>query len=155
MASVLIVFEGIDGAGKTTQARHLASALARPGREILATKEPTDGPAGRRLRASAAGSRPVCAEELALFVEDRRQHVAEVLTPALDRGAVVIVDRYYFSTAAYQGARGLDPAAILALHATFAPRPDRLFLLDVEPEVGVARVRRRILAEVMPLLGGT
>lgn len=143
----LIVFEGIDGAGKTTQARHLAEALRSRGFEVLSTKEPTEGPAGRRLRESAKTGRLPAEQELALFVEDRRQHVAEVLEPALARGVVVIVDRYYFSTAAYQGARGLDPNTILALHETFAPRPDRLILLDVDPAVGVGRVRQRDVVE--------
>lgn len=143
----LIVFEGIDGAGKTTQARHLAGSLASRGHEVVSTKEPTDGPSGRRLRASATTGRLPADEELALFVADRREHVRDRIAPALARGAVVIVDRYYFSTAAYQGARGLDWNEILALHATFAPTPDRLILLDVDPGVGVARVRRRDVVE--------
>ena len=143
----LIVFEGIDGAGKTTQARHLAQALAARGHEVVSTKEPTDGPAGSRLRASARTGRLPAEEELALFVEDRRAHVHDRIAPALARGAVVIVDRYYFSTAAYQGARGLDWHEILALHETFAPRPDRLILLDVDPGVGVSRVRSRDVVE--------
>ncbi|MEQ1502133.1 MAG: dTMP kinase [Myxococcota bacterium] len=147
MRGSLIVFEGIDGAGKTTQARHLASALARLGLEVILEKEPTDGPHGARLRASAKTGRLPAEDELALFLADRREHVSGVLEPALARGAVVLVDRYYLSTAAYQGARGLDPDAIVRQNEAFAPIPDRVVWVDVDPAVGVGRVRRRDTAE--------
>lgn len=140
---VLVAIEGIDGAGKTTQAARLGEALAKLGIEVVRTKEPTDGPWGRRLRASAASGRLSPDEELNAFLEDRRQHVAELILPALARGAAVIVDRYYFSTAAYQGARGRDPDELLRLNESFAPPPDLLVLIEVAPEVGVERIRAR------------
>lgn len=143
MRGRLIVFEGIDGAGKTTQARRLVAHLAASGVPALYTKEPTDGPHGRRIRATATAGRLPAEEELALFVADRREHVATVIEPALARGTTVIVDRYYLSTAAYQGARGLDPARILEQNEAFAPPPDVCFLLDIDPAAGVARVRGR------------
>jgi len=140
---VLVVFEGIDGAGKTTQLARLADRLAAAGLPVVRAKEPTEGPHGARLRASARTGRLPAAEELALFEADRREHVATVLAPALARGDVVLLDRYYFSTAAYQGARGLDAAEILARNERFAPAPDLLVILEVPVDVGLARIRAR------------
>jgi dTMP kinase len=139
----LIAFEGIDGAGKTTQARRLAATLRADGLEVIETKEPTNGPIGQRIRASAQTGRLPIDEELALFVADRREHVATLIRPALARGAWVLVDRYYPSTVAYQGARGKDPAELLALNESFAPRPDLLLIFDIDPRIGLARVRAR------------
>jgi len=139
---LLIAFEGIDGAGKTTQLGLLASRLEQRGWRVLRTKEPTDGPHGRRLRESARAGRLPADEELELFLRDRAEHVEHVIRPALARGEAVLVDRYVWSTAAYQGARGLDPSAILARNAAF-PVPDLVVLLDVDPAVGVGRVRAR------------
>ena len=140
---ILIAVEGIDGAGKTTQARALRDRLQAAGLDVLLTKEPTDGPWGRKLRASAQDGRLSPAEELEAFLEDRREHVQLELAPALAAGKVVIVDRYYFSSAAYQGARGMSPEAILAENEAFAPQPDLLVLLDVPAAAGVARIRAR------------
>ncbi len=140
---VLVAIEGIDGAGKTTQIGRLRDWLTARGLEVVCTKEPTNGPHGARLRASAASGRLSLDEELALFEADRREHVAQLVEPALARGAVVLIDRYYPSTAAYQGARGADASAIVAHHETFAPRPDLIAILDVAPDVGLARVRAR------------
>jgi dTMP kinase len=139
---LLLAMEGIDGAGKTTQVRALASLLGAAGVPFVTTKEPTGGPWGRKIRESARSGRLSLADELDAFLRDRREHVAEVLAPALAEGKVVLVDRYYFSTVAYQGARGMDPADLLARNA-FAPAPDILVVLDVPPAVGLARVRAR------------
>ncbi len=129
----LIVFEGLDGVGKTTQARLLAAALTASGREVILTREPTDGPHGRLIRALAARERAARdpAREVELFQADRRRHVADVIAPALARGAVVICDRYYYSTMAYQGALGLDPEAVRAANEAFAPRPHLVILLTL------------------------
>jgi dTMP kinase len=139
---VLIVLEGIDGSGKTTLARNLAAALAAEGREVVSTREPTDGPFGRQIRAIAAAGRHGVTpqEELALFMADRREHVAQVVLPALARGAVVVQDRSYFSTVAYQGERGLDRAELLALGESVAPRPDVLLVVDLPAADAVARI---------------
>jgi dTMP kinase len=80
------------------------------------------------------------AEELAWFLDDRREHVDQVIRPALAAGQVVITDRYYYSSVAYQGALGLDPAHILAANEAFAPRPDVVFIFTLAPELAVARL---------------
>lgn len=137
-----IVFEGIDGTGKSTQVRLLAEELVRCGHEVVVTREPTDGPYGRRIRELYVDRSGVSKEaELELFMADRRQHVNEVIAPALAAGKVVITDRYYFSTAAYQGAAGLDPDEIIRLNQEFAPAPDLVLLLVISPELGIHRIR--------------
>lgn len=140
---LLIAFEGIDGAGKTTQVRALAASLRAEDYQVVESKEPTNGPWGSKLRASAATGRLSPQDELELFMRDRRDHVRNLIEPGLDRGAIVIVDRYYFSTAAYQGARGMDFEHILALNEEFAPQPDLLFIIEVEPAVGRSRITAR------------
>lgn len=142
---LLVVLEGIDGVGKSSALRSIQAAAEAEtaGIELVASREPTDAPWGRRLRESATRGRLSLEEELDLFVRDRRQHVEELIRPALRRGALVLLDRYYFSTAAYQGARGADPEAVLALNETFAPVPDLVFLLDCDPLVSLERVRQR------------
>lgn len=140
---VLIAFEGIDGTGKSTQAQRLADLLRDHGHEVVLTREPTDGPYGRRLRALFHDRRSVSpAEELELFLADRRDHVRDCLAPALAAGKVVLTDRYYFSTAAYQGAQGLDPEAILAANEAFAPLPDLALFFDLPPAAAVERIQR-------------
>ena len=139
---VLVAFEGIDGAGKTTQVRLLEARLRNDGIPFISTKEPTQGSWGQKIRSSAQSGRMSPADELDAFVRDRREHVAGLIEPSLAAGKVVIVDRYYLSTVAYQGARGLDPAALLALNS-FAPAPDVLIILDVEPSLGLQRIRQR------------
>ncbi len=138
-----LVFEGIDGAGKSTQVQLAAEALERRGLEVVVTREPTDGPWGRLLRDSARGRRLSPEEELRAFLEDRREHVEKLIRPALAEGKVVISDRYYLSTVAYQGARGYDPEELLALNEAFAPPPDLAVVLDLIPELGIERIQQR------------
>lgn len=139
-AGVLVVLEGVDGAGKSTQIRGLAERLTAAGVPHVISREPTDGPHGRRLRDSATRGRLPPEEELATFLADRRQHVTELILPALAAGQVVVLDRYYFSTAAYQGARGFDWQDILRRNEEFAPEPDILFWLELSPEVSQERI---------------
>ncbi|HBN54534.1 MAG TPA: dTMP kinase, partial [Stenotrophomonas sp.] len=139
---LLIAIEGIDGAGKSTLARGLADLLEQAGAGVVLSKEPTDGPWGTRLRASAATGRLSPEEEVDLLLRDRRQHVEERVVPALERGEVVILDRYFPSMVAYQGAAGLPVDELLHLNA-FAPRPHLLLLLDLPPATGLARIRAR------------
>lgn len=138
---VLIAFEGIDGTGKSTQLPLLAKALRDQGHTVVETREPTTGPYGQQIRALYRDRSSVTPEqELELFLLDRRQHVAECIQPALDQGAIVLTDRYYFSTAAYQGAAGCDPAEVFGRH-DFAPEPDLVLLLTLSAEESVARIR--------------
>lgn len=139
---ILVAIEGIDGAGKTTQVRLLERGLVAAGIEYIATKEPTQGPWGQKIRASAVHGRLPAEEELDAFVNDRREHVDSLIEPSLQAGKVVVVDRYYFSTVAYQGARGLDPAYLLQRNA-FAPSPQVLIILDIEPAIGLQRIQQR------------
>lgn len=138
-----IVIEGIDGTGKSTQVSRLNEWFSQQGREVLRSREPTDGPWGKKLRESASHGRLSPEEELSFFLNDRRQHVETTIAPALAAGKVVILDRYYFSTMAYQGARGFDPAEIRRLNEEFAPRPDLLLILDLDVETAHQRIGHR------------
>jgi dTMP kinase len=140
----LLAFEGLDGSGKSTQLAGLARRLRARGVDAVATREPTDGLHGQRIRSmAAAGERAAPAEELRLFVADRREHVAHVIQPALARGAVVLSDRYFLSTVAYQGARGLDPVALLRESEAEFPHPDLALLFELDPRLCLERVRTR------------
>jgi dTMP kinase len=141
---LLIVFEGIDGAGKSTQARLLLGKLRAIGCEVVSFREPTRGKWGRAIKrmAKTAGSLTP-KEELDLFVRDRRENVRKNLKPALAAKKVVILDRYYFSTIAYQGAKGIDPVYIRRLNERFAVKPDLVFILDIAAGRGLGRIRKR------------
>jgi dTMP kinase len=140
---LFIVIEGIDGTGKSTQASRLGEWFEKQGREVVLSREPTDGPWGRKLRESAATGRLSPQDELEYFLNDRRQHVEEKIKPALAAGKVVILDRYYFSTMAYQGARGFDPAEIRRMNEEFAPVPDLLLILDLDVDAAHGRIGHR------------
>jgi len=138
----LIVVEGIDGAGKSTLAQKLARALMDQGKSVVQSKEPTAGPWGMQLRASAASGRADPQQEVAWVLQDRRQHVQDVIQPALARRDMVILDRYFPSMIAYQGAAGLDVNHLLNLN-DFAPRPDLWLLLDLPITTGLGRICSR------------
>lgn len=139
----LIVFEGIDGVGKTTHAHRLAASLRELGWQVEVRKEPTDGPHGKRLRQSGETGRMSAAEELELFLKDRREHVDTKIEPGLAAGKVIILDRYYFSTMAYQGARGFDPEDIRRQNEEFAPRPDCLLIMTAPLDEALSRINER------------
>jgi dTMP kinase len=140
----LIVLEGIDGSGKTTLALAMAERIEALGRQVVVTKEPTDGPIGKQIRALAqAGRDRVSAEEeFELFHKDRTEHVRDLVRPALESGKIVIQDRSYFSSYAYQGERGVDRQHILEKSESIAPRPNLLLVVDVPAEIGLERIRR-------------
>ncbi|MDD3445751.1 MAG: dTMP kinase [Zavarzinia sp.] len=145
-----IVLEGGEGAGKTGAIAFLAAELGARGHRVTVTREPGGTPEGRALRhllLSESGNDWAPMAELLLMVADRVQHVERVVKPALTRGEVVISDRYVGSTIAYQGGgRGIDAALILDLHARLLDDfwPDLTLVLDVPPEVGLARSRARL-----------
>ncbi len=139
----LIVFEGIDGTGKSTHIKALKALLEARGIEVVQSYEPTHGTWGAKLRDSAVTGRLSLEEEIELFIKDRKEHVETLIAPALERGAWVLLDRYYLSMMAYQGARGMDIAAIRALNEEFAPIPDAVIWLDIPVETALARIGNR------------
>ena len=140
----LLAFEGIDGAGKTTQARLLYEYLKKSGFDVIATKEPTDSIYGIKIKKLAMGERLSVKpqDEYNLFINDRRVHVQNLIRPALERKQIVILDRYYFSTIAYQGAIGLDLEMIRLDNEAFAPLPEIVFFLKIPPRVGIRRIQK-------------
>lgn len=135
----LVVLEGIDGAGTTTQTARLAATLRKRGRDVHTTREPSDGPIGKLIREILGGRhQPVDATTMALlFAADRADHQQREVEPALARGQTVISDRWYHSSLAYQGS-GEDRAWIRTLNARVR-RPDLTILLEVPAEVGAER----------------
>lgn len=140
----LVAFEGIDGAGKTTQSNLLSQRLKKRGFDVVLSKEPTDSIYGRKIKKLALGERfstpPL--EEYRLFINDRKIHVENLVLPMLEAKKIVILDRYYFSTIAYQGALGLDPERIKEENESFCPIPEIVFLLEVPPRVGIRRIEK-------------
>ena len=141
--SRLIVLEGLDGAGTTTQARRLVEHLAGSGTPAHLTREPSDGPIGRLLREMLTGGHAIPGQALSqstfglLFAADRLDHLQREVEPALAAGAIVVSDRWYHSSLAYQGT-GADRDWIVALNAR-ARRPDLTLFLEVDPEVAAHR----------------
>lgn len=145
-------FEGIDGSGKSTQARLLASALRDLGAEVVLTREPGGSPGAeeiRRLVLEGDPDRWSAETELLLFTAARRDHLEKTIRPALARGAVVITDRFADSSRMYQGiSRGDLAATVDALHALMiGVEPDLTLLIDIDPETGLSRAVARQGAE--------
>ena len=140
---MFVTFEGVDGSGKSTQARLLAERLREEGREVVLTREPGGTALGEQVRTLLLhGERIAPWAEAALFAAARAQLVDEVIRPALARGADVVSDRYLDSSLAYQGlARGLGIERVLELNllATSGILPDRTFLVLVPPAEAAAR----------------
>ncbi len=140
---VLIVFDGIDGAGKTTQVDILSARLSGAGLTVLTSKEPTNGEWGQKIRRSAFDGRMSLPDELHAFVMDRKEHLEKLIEPALMRGEVVILDRYYYSTICYQGARGSDPQQLRKTVMESAIIPDVTFIMDIDPVLSQSRIQAR------------
>jgi dTMP kinase len=140
---VFVTFEGLDGSGKTTQAELLRAHLEEEGRDVVGTREPGGTELGEQVRELLLSATEISTwAEAALFAAARAQLVAEVIQPALERGADVVCDRYLDSSLAYQGiARGLGVERVLALNidAIQGILPDVTFLLLVDPEVAARR----------------
>lgn len=156
---MFITFEGVEGAGKTTQIARLASRLRAEGRaDVLTTREPGDGPLGSELRRLALhpplGIAVEPRAELLIMLADRAQHVGQVIRPHLASGGIVISDRYADSALAYQGyGRGLEITEIARLndYATNGLKPDITLLLDLDPAIGLARQNERNIMEAESL----
>ena len=147
MKGVLITFEGVEGSGKTTQMARLGRWLRHRGHRVELTREPDGTALGIGVRRLFERS-PEPLTEVFLFLAARHQHVAEKVRPWLDRGRVVLCDRYTDATVAYQGyGRGIDPATIreLNVQATGGVLPDLTLLFDLDPAEGLRRIGRRRL----------
>jgi len=140
----LIALEGVDGTGKSTQCGLLADYLESTGYPVVRLREPTQGVWGQKIRKILTeGRRDVTPEEeLQYFINDRKEDVAQNIAPALEQGKVVLIDRYYYSTAAYQGALGFDPQQIIKDNEAFAPRPDLLLIFEGSLDESLRRIEQ-------------
>ena len=141
---LFVVFEGLDGSGKSTQAELLYEKLRQVGCPAVKLREPTEGKWGKKIRECAreAGSLSP-EEELELFIKDRKEDIRKNIKPALKQNKVVILDRYFYSTLAYQGARGIPLEEIREKHQGFLIKPDVVFIIDVPVSVGLKRIKDR------------
>ncbi|MHC4931370.1 MAG: dTMP kinase [Planctomycetota bacterium] len=145
MKGRFIVIDGPDGSGKTTQTARLAAHLRERGEEVVVLREPGATPAGEAIRDLLLDPETdvIPLAEMLLYQAARAQVVEAVIRPALEEGKTVLLDRYSYSTAAYQGyGLGLDTEEIhrVSAIATRGLEPDHLFVLDIEPEAGLARL---------------
>ena len=140
---VLIAIEGIDGAGKTTQSKILLNKLIESGYPAIRLHEPTEGKWGRKIKNLAKNGRHKTTPqtELSLFYLDRIEDVSKNIKPSLEKKRVIIMDRYYFSSVAYQSARGLSPNSIEEMNKKIAPVPDVTIIIDLDSEIGLKRIR--------------
>jgi dTMP kinase len=150
LAGVLITMEGVEGSGKSTQIQRLSARLLKAGVSLVVTKEPGGTELGkelRRLLLAHHGSGEVWSPEaeLLLFYADRAQHMATLVRPALEKGQVVLVDRFEDSSWAYQGARGVPDASLESLRNVVLGdfKPDLTLILDMDPEESLTRVEAR------------
>jgi len=141
---ILIVFEGIDGSGKSTQAEILLERLQEEDFDAVYFREPSKGKWGRKIKKKALHPDSLTPEEeLDLFQKDRRENVEKNLKPALKKKRIVILDRYYYSTIAYQGAKGIDEKLIRRMNEEFVVEPDLVFIFDIDPKKGLERIENR------------
>ncbi|CAA6692758.1 MULTISPECIES: dTMP kinase [unclassified Lentimonas] len=150
MAGLFVTFEGTEGCGKSTQIKALSDRLQRQGQRVLQTREPGGTPLGEAVRHllqhDKAGEGMSPEAELLLFTASRAQLTRERILPAIAQGEIVLCDRFMDSTTVYQGvARQIDTEAVATINrfAVGEARPDLTILIDLSPEVGMARVRTR------------
>ena len=145
---MLINLEGIDGCGKSTQSQLLMDEFEKNDEKTILLKEPTNGKYGRKLWEMLRGKIEATTEEiLELFVMDRKEHVDQKINPALNEGKIVLMDRYYYSTMAYQAAAGIDVKRIRKDNE-FAPKPDIVLIFDLPADLAMKRVRGHSVADV-------
>ncbi len=149
MKGKLITFEGIEGCGKSTQARLLAEYFERRGKEVFLTREPGGPQISEKIREillSNENEEMLARTEVLLYAASRSQHTGEWIMPAMKDGKIVISDRYYDSTLAYQGAaRKIDRKVIdsITRFATFDIKPEITILIDIPVETGLSRIKRK------------
>jgi len=139
-----IVFEGIDGSGKTLHLNNIFQELRTKGHNVLKTREPSSSLVGEFIHryARQQKSRLSPETETYLFTADRFEHVNNIIKPALKRGRIVMSDRYFYSTIAYQGALGANLDWIKEIN-WFAPKPDLCILFDILPDISLHRSKRK------------
>jgi dTMP kinase len=141
---LFIVFEGIDGSGKTTLSEMLFKYFTKSGIPAVKDHEPTEGNWGIQIRKMLQNDAANADELLKLFIKDREDDVSINIQPALKKRKVIILDRYYFSNAAYQGTMGISPVSIIQENRKKKfPEPDRVYLVDIDPELAIKRIVRR------------
>lgn len=141
---LFIVFDGIDGSGKSSQISILVNTLRDSGYEVVQSREPTNGHWGSLVRASAKSGRLPFDEELEYLIKDRQEHIKNVIKPALKEGKIVLLDRYYYSTIAYQGSRCNDAGAIkdIVLSQKFLV-PDLTIVFDIQVPIALSRIKNK------------
>jgi len=150
---IFIVLEGIDGCGKSEQAKLLYGWLLSEGKEVLLTAEPTRNRIGKFIREILSGKEDVDPKTLALlFTADRAEHLRSEIEPALDEGKIVISERYYHSTISYQVAQGVDKGWLLELNS-FARKPEITILIDSDPTIATKRTTTGEIFENEEFLG--
>ena len=153
---MFITLEGIEGSGKTTQMKQLGTFLENRGQSCVLTREPGGTALGGKIRAillDPASSELVPTAELLLYMADRAQHINSLIKPCLAEGKIILCDRYFDATIVYQGfARGLDTRFIYDLHRLVFDdlKPDITFLLDLAPQIGLARAWKQFDTGMRP-----
>jgi dTMP kinase len=142
---IIIAFEGIDGAGKTTQASRLCERLDKSRYSVVLLHEPTGGEWGKKIAELAKNGRDKTdpKTEFEFFYCDRIEDVRKNIAPSLKEKKIVVMDRYYLSSVAYQGARGLDPKIIEKENEKIAPKPDVAIILDLPAEIALSRIKKK------------
>lgn len=140
MKGKLIVIEGIDGSGKSTCAKNLAEKLNSINIKTIYTFEPTHSHYGAKLKEGMLSEDLDAEEELLLFVKDRKEHIEYMIKPALEEGYFIILDRYFYSSIAYQGAKGIDINRIINMHKDFIIKPDIVFIFHLPIDIALNRI---------------
>jgi dTMP kinase len=152
---VFVTFEGPEGSGKSTAMRAVAKELRAQGREVVETREPGGGKTGAAVREILLHGEDISRlTETFLFLADRSNNVKSIIKPALESGAVVLCDRHADSTVVYQGhARGMDLDTLRSLNSTATDglKPDLTILIDLSPEVGLARIESKDRLDAEPI----
>lgn len=145
MKNLFIVFEGIDGSGKSTQCNMLYKYISGRGTRVRMLAEPTSGRWGIELRAMLKSATPPPVEtQIDLFIKDRIDDCEKNIMPCMNSGTTVVMDRYFYSNAAYQGVSGITPAEIIKRNMEEGfPLPDRVYFIDVSAETAMKRILKR------------
>lgn len=140
MVGKLIVIEGIDGSGKSSSGIMLTDNLNKIGIKSIYTFEPTYSYYGSKLRESMLSKDLKPEEELSLFIADRKEHIKHMIKPSIDEGYVIVLDRYIYSSIAYQGAKGIDKEYIYNQHKNFILEPDLVFIFHLPIDTALNRI---------------